>query len=93
MAAEQGVRSCPLAMLHLIRTFVVPQAMFACQVWGTAYLSQGKWAKAPPQLSYTALLRHVIGVRKSISGDILMCELAQAPLQFYCCLNAPVLLT
>jgi hypothetical protein len=34
VAMEHGVCDRPHAMMLLVRTFVLPRAMYACQVWG-----------------------------------------------------------
>jgi hypothetical protein len=34
VAVEHGVRDMPHAMMLLVRTSVLPRALYACQVWG-----------------------------------------------------------
>jgi hypothetical protein len=34
VAVEHGVRDMPHAMMLLVRTFFLPRALYACQVWG-----------------------------------------------------------
>jgi hypothetical protein len=34
VAIEHGVRDMPHSMMLLVRTFVWPRALYACQVWG-----------------------------------------------------------
>jgi hypothetical protein len=34
LASEHGIDAYPEVMLHLYRAFVMPHAMFGCQVWG-----------------------------------------------------------
>jgi hypothetical protein len=54
LAAEHGVREFPGALLRLYRAFVLPHAMYGCQVWGTNYLSAQSRMGNPLQVTYTS---------------------------------------
>jgi hypothetical protein len=82
LAGEYGVQHHPQALLHLIRTFVLPHAMYGSQVWSTAYLS-GDVLQSPPQARMLSFYKSLLGVRRSVAGDIVLHELCQPPLQFY----------
>jgi hypothetical protein len=83
LASEQGVRGNPLAMLHLYRNFVLPHAMYGCQVWGVDFLDHLQVTTNPVQQTYTSFFRHLLGVRGSVAHNMILHEVAQPPLQFY----------
>ena len=83
LARTHGIQDNPFAMCHLIRAFVLPHAMYACQVWGPEFLTQQHVLKSPVQSRMTAFLRYVLGVRRTVAADVVLHELCQLPLQFY----------
>jgi hypothetical protein len=83
LAAQQGVRKSPLVMLHLFRNFVLPHAMYGCQVWGVEYLDHLQTTTNPLQQTYTSFFRQLLGVRGSVAHNMILHEVAQPPLQFY----------
>jgi hypothetical protein len=89
LASDQGVRGSPQVMLQLYRSFVLPHAMYGCQLWGTEFLQTSQDANRrattshPLQQTYTSFLRYLLGVRKTVAGHLVLCETVQPPLQFY----------
>jgi hypothetical protein len=83
LACEQGIDTFPEAMLHLYRAFVMPRAMFGCQVWGPEYLMDNDCLNNPLQATFNSLYRSLLRVRKSIASSILLHKVAQPPLQYY----------
>jgi hypothetical protein len=83
LASEHGIDAYPEAMLHLYRAFVMPHAMFGCQVWGTEYLLENDCLSNPLQITLNSFYRSLLGLRKSVAGSIVLHELAQPPLQYY----------
>jgi hypothetical protein len=81
--SDQGILRMPHAMLKLFQTFVISRAMYASQVWGTAFLSTARMYKNSLQLKHLGFLKSLIGLKRSVSNDCLMSELCQKPLQYY----------
>jgi hypothetical protein len=50
IAIECGMRDMPQVMMLLVRTFVLPSALCACQVWGPDMLAAA-FALRPVQLA------------------------------------------
>jgi hypothetical protein len=87
LARDYGVIGNTRAMLLLIQTFVLPHAMYGCQVWGTAFLKPPDPTRqdriAPLQKVMNAFYKQVVGARRSVPSITLLHELCQKPLQFY----------
>jgi hypothetical protein len=73
----------PHALLRLIETFVRPQALYACQVWGSNFLFPNQVNACALQPVYTGFLKHLLQVKKSVANDIVFSEVNQKPLQYF----------
>ena len=82
-AQHVGVHHMPHAMLRLFQTFVVPYGMYACQIWGTQYIHPDDVYKSDIQIRHLGFLRRLLGVKRSVSNDVVMSESCQTPFQFY----------
>ena len=74
------IHSSPELKIRLGNLLIRPVASFVCQIWGVNFLDLGKGVDGN-ELERTHLhyLRHILGVRKNIAGDILRYEAACPP--------------
>jgi hypothetical protein len=76
VAIEHGVRDMPHAMMLLVRTFVLPRALYACQVWGPDMLHLSPYGQSSLQ---SELLSDCSGVAwLSTSGPTTGCWMSLA---------------
>jgi hypothetical protein len=61
IAIEHGVRDMPHAMKLLVRTFVLPRALYACQVWGPDMLQLSPCCQSSLQSELLSICKHVLG--------------------------------
>ena len=90
VARSYGVHRMPHAMLTLFQTFVFPYAMYASQVWSTAFLRVKDVFRCPLQSRLLGFVRYFLGVTRSVPNQCLISEVCMKPLQFYwlrSCLN------
>jgi hypothetical protein len=67
VATEHGVRDMPQAMMLLVRTFVLPRALYACQVWGTDMLQLKPCGQSSLQSELLSICNHVLGLCGSVA--------------------------
>lgn len=79
---EHGLRDKPHALLWLSKVYGAPAGMYACQVWGTEYLSEGKEFQSVLQKRHLCSLRRILGVKKTTANWSVLRECGQDPLQF-----------
>jgi len=82
-ARSVGVHQMPHALLRLFQTYALSRGMYACQIWGTAYMHPDSIYKAGIQVRHLGFLRRVLGVRRTAPNDVIMSETCQTPFQFY----------
>src|SRR6056297_750600 len=56
--------------------------MYACQIWGTAYLREGLEFGSQLQKRHMCSLRRILGVKNSTTNWPVLRECGQEPLQF-----------
>jgi hypothetical protein len=61
VAIEHGVRDMPHAMMLLVRSFVLPRALNACQVWGSDMLQLLSCGQPSIQSELLSMCKHVLG--------------------------------
>jgi hypothetical protein len=66
-------------MMLLVRTFVLPRALYACQVWGPDTLSPSGQSRLQSEL--LSICKHVLGLRGYVAQASLLDELGLQPLQ------------
>jgi hypothetical protein len=71
----------PHAMMLLVRTFVLPRALYACQVWGPDMLQLSPCGQSNLQSELLSICKHVLGLRGSVAQASLLDELGLQPLQ------------
>jgi hypothetical protein len=81
VAIEHGVRDMPHAMMLPVHTFVLPRALYACQVWGPDMLQLSPCGQSSLQSELLSICKHVLGLRGSVAQASLLDELCLQPLQ------------
>jgi hypothetical protein len=81
VAIEHGVRDMPHAMMLLVRTYVLPRAIYACQVWGPDLLQLSPCGQSSVQSELLSICKHVLGLRGSVAHASLLDEVGLQPLQ------------
>jgi hypothetical protein len=71
----------PLAMMLLVRTFALPRARYACQVWGPDILQRSPCGQSSLLSALLSICKHVLGLRGSVAQASLLDELGLQPLQ------------
>jgi len=82
-AKSHDIKSRPHAMLWLSKVYSIPAGMYASQVWGTVYLSEGSEFGSQLQKRHLCSLRRILGVKNSTTNWAVLRECGQEPLQFY----------
>jgi hypothetical protein len=80
VAIEHGVRDMQHAMMLLVCTFVLPRALYACQVWGPDMLQPSPCGQSSLQSELLSICKHVLGLRGSVAYSLLY-DLGLQPLQ------------
>ena len=70
-------------MPWLSKVYGIPAGMYASQVWGTVYLSEGSGFGSQLQKRHLCSLRRILGVRNSTTNWAVLRECSQEPLQFF----------
>ena len=70
-------------MLWLSKVYGIPAGMYASQVWGTVYLSEGSGFGSRLQKRHLSSLRRILGVKNSTTNWAVLRECGQEPLQFF----------
>ena len=70
-------------MLWLSKVYGIPAGMYASQVWGTVYLSEGSEFGSRLQKRHLSSLRRILGVKNSTTNWAVLRECGQEPLQFF----------
>ena len=76
------LKSRPHAMLWLSKVCGIPAGMYASQVWGTVYLSEGSEFGSQLQKRHLCSLRRILGVKNSTTNWAVLRDCGQEPLQF-----------
>ena len=82
-AKSHELKSRPHAMLWLSKVYGIPAGMYASQVWGTVYLSEGSEFGSQLQKRHLCSLRRILGVKNSTTNWAVLRECGQEPLQFF----------
>ena len=82
-AGALGARHMPHVVLRLFQTYAHSYGMYGSQVWGTAMLQQARVFTSTVQKRHTGFLRFLAHTKRSVSNDVMMCEMCQLPYQFY----------
>ena len=61
----------------------IPAGMYASQVWGTVYLSEGSEFGSQLQKRHLCSLKRILGVKNSTTNWAVLRECGQEPLQFF----------
>ena len=80
---EHKLKSRPHVSLWLSKAYVIPAAMYACQVWGSPFLKPGAEFESSLQIWHLSLLKKILGVKRSAPNWAVLRECGQEPLQFY----------
>jgi hypothetical protein len=77
------MRDMPHAMMLLVRTFVLPKALYACQVWGPDMLQLSPCGQSSLQPELLSISKHDLGLSGSVATAqaSLLDELGLQPLQ------------
>ena len=70
-------------MLWLSKVYGIPVGMYASQVWGTVYLSEGSEFGSQLQKRHLCSLRRILGVKNSTTNWAVLRGRGQEPLQFF----------
>ena len=70
-------------MLWLSKVYGIPAGMYASQVWGTVYLSEGSAFGSQLQKRHLCSLRRILGVKNSTTNWAVLRECGQEPLQIF----------
>ena len=82
-AKGHDLKNRPHAMLWLSKVYGIPAGMYACQVWGTHYLREGREFDSQLQKRHLCSLRRILGVKNSATNWPVLRECGQEPLQFF----------
>jgi hypothetical protein len=69
-------------MLWLSKVYGIPAGMYASQMWGTVYLSEGSEFGSQLQKRHLCSLRRNLGVKNSTTNWAVLRKCGQEPLQF-----------
>jgi hypothetical protein len=78
---EHGVRDVPHAMMLLVRTFVLPGVLYACQFWGPDMLQLSHCGQSSVQFELLSICKRFLGLRGSVAQVSLVDELGLQPLE------------
>jgi len=67
-AKSHELKSRPYAMLWLSKVYGIPAGMYASQVWGTVYLSEGSEFGSQLQKRHLCSLRRILGAKNSTTN-------------------------
>jgi hypothetical protein len=67
VAIEHDVHDMAHAMMLLVRTFALPRALYACQVWGLDMLQLSPCGQSSLQSELLPICKHVLGLRGSVA--------------------------
>jgi len=70
------------AFIWLLKTYVIPAGLYACQIWATPYLRQGTEMDNPLQKWILNVLRTQLGVRSTTPSWNILRECGIEPFQF-----------
>jgi hypothetical protein len=82
-AKSRGIAGMPHVMLRLLQTYVLPRALFGCQLWGPDLVARGDDHTSQSQRSLLAFYKRVLGVRRNVPSDSVVDEVGAEPLQHY----------
>jgi hypothetical protein len=84
-AKRRGVAGMPNVMLRLLQTYVLPRALFGCQLWGPDLVAMGDahGLKFKPQRSLLAFYKQVLGLKRNTASVNVLDEVGAEPLQHY----------
>ena len=82
-AKDHDLKNRPHAMLWLSKVYGIPAGMYASQVWGTEYLSEGSEFDSQVQKRHLCSLRRILGVKNSTTNWSVLRECGHEPLQFF----------
>ncbi len=82
-AKARGVATMPHVMLCLVQTYVLPRALFGCQLWGPDMVAKGDGYTSPSQKILLRLYKYILGVRRSVVSANLLDEVGAESLQHY----------
>eukprot|EP00983_Pelagomonas_calceolata_P035588 1114256-Pelagomonas_calceolata.AAC.1 len=81
---ECGLRNRPHDLPWVCKVFSIPFGMYACQVRGTEYLTEGIEFKSRLQKRHICSLKRFLGVKSTATNWPVLRECGQEPLRFYC---------
>jgi hypothetical protein len=82
-AKSHDLKSRPHAMLWFSKVYGILAGMYASQVWGTVYLSEGSEFGSQLQKRHLCSLRRILGVKNNTTNWAVLRECGQEPLQFF----------
>ena len=77
------VQGCPDVGRWVYKTFVLPHALYGCQVWSPAVLWESKCMTSTIHSKCVSFLRRVLHVSKSAASHVVLSELGVQPLNYY----------
>lgn len=80
---RQALLKVPAACLLLLHTFVMPSALFGCQVWGPDVINLTNHLLSPLQNVLITCYKRVLHLPASVASASLLDEVAVKPLQWY----------
>jgi hypothetical protein len=89
-AKARGVATMPHVVLCLVQTYVLPRALFGCQLWGPDMVAKGDGYTSPTQKILLRLNKYIFGVRRNVVSANLLHEVGPESLQHYwlkACMN------
>ena len=82
-AKARGVATMPHVMLCLVQTYVLPRALFGCQLWGPDMVAKGDAYTSQSQKVLLRLYRYILGVRRNVVSANVLDEVGAESLQHY----------
>jgi hypothetical protein len=83
IAKQQAVLKIPAACLLIIQTFVLPSALFGCQVWAPDIINMSDNMTSSLQRVLLACYKQVLRLPVSVASALLLDEVGAKPLQWY----------
>eukprot|EP00983_Pelagomonas_calceolata_P001235 42564-Pelagomonas_calceolata.AAC.1 len=76
---ENSLANRPYVSLWLGKTYVVPDGVYAGQVWGTEYIKAGKEFASDLQVRHMSYLKSMLGIKRTTTNWAVLRECVHEP--------------